>query len=187
MAKPETIARMFELLRANWPKYPFTDATTEVYSRCLKDISDQVLAAATAHCITACRFFPVIAELRQAAFDIMYGRINELTAQEAWGFLIRLANKPQTWWAGGQRYHRPELPILMKKALDAIGGWSQLAESDNYAADRARFIEAYTVFVQRERETVQMLPEIRELVVAMSLEKAIALESPETEALESPS
>lgn len=163
MARIEIISRMFALLRANWPKYPFTDATTEVYTRCLRDIPNEVLAAATAHCITACRFFPVVAEIREAAFDIMSNRVNELSAQEAWGFLIKKVNQ----------YDHPELPGLVRQALNAIGGPRRLIDSDNYAADRARFIEAYQVLAKRQRQVAQMLPEIKELTERLSLEAAI--------------
>ena len=175
MATPETIANMFELLRANWPKRPFTDGTTEVYTRCLKDIPDEILAAATAHCLTTCTFFPVVAELRQAAFDIMCDRAGQLTAGEAWALVVKTANTPESWWAGGKHHKRAPLPPQVRKALDAIGGWRRLADSDHYSSDRARFLEAYRVFAKRERETRQMLPEVRALAQSLTMDR-LALE-----------
>ena len=171
MASPETIADMFELLRANWPKRPFTDGTTEVYTRCLKDIPDGVLAAATAHCLTTCTFFPVVAELRQAAFDIIWNKAGQRTAGEAWALVMKAASMPETWWAAGEQRERPALPERVQRALDAIGGWRRLSDSDHYSADRARFLEAYGAFVTRDVETRQMLPEVRELAKALAMDR----------------
>lgn len=175
MASPETIADMFELLRANWPKRPFTDGTTELYTRCLKDIPDEILSAATAHCLTTCTFFPVVAELRQAAFDIMCNKAGQMTAGEAWAMIVKYGNMPETWWAGGKHHKRPPLLAPVQRALDAIGGWRRLSDSDHYSSDRARFLEAYGAFVKRDVETRQMLPEVRELAKALAMDR-LALE-----------
>lgn len=173
VADKRTMATMFKLLRAQWPKHPFTKMTIEVYTRCLHDIPDEILIAATAHCLTTCTFFPVIAEIRWVAFDLMCNQTESLSASEAWGLLIKAAHKPVTWWAAGEQHHRPELPRLVRKALEAIGGWSRLVDSDNYSADRARFLEAYQVFAKKEREVAQMLPEVRELAKALAMDRML--------------
>ena len=171
IADKATMTTLFKLLRANWPKYPFTKMTMQVYTRCLQDIPDEILIAATAHCLTTCTFFPVVAELRQAAFDIMCNKAGQLTAGEAWALVIKTANMPETWWAGGKHHKRPALPEQIQKALDAIGGWRRLADSDHYSSDRARFLEAYTAFVKRDVERHQMLPEVRELAKALAMDR----------------
>ena len=171
MAERKTITKMFELLRANWPKRPFTKGTMQVYTRCLKDIPDEILSAATAHCLTTCTFFPVVAELRQAAFDIMCNKAGQLTAGEAWALVVKTASMPESWWAAGERHERPKLPESVQKALEAIGGWRRLADSDHYSADRARFLEAYGAFAKRDTETRQMLPEVRELAKALAMDR----------------
>ena len=171
MATPETIADMFELLRAHWPKHPFTDMTTEVYTRCLNDIPDEILVAVTAHCLSTRTFWPRINELRQAAFDIMCNKAGQLTAGEAWAMLSRVARMPRRWGYDGRRFKRPLLPVPVQRALEAIGGWQRLSDSDNYAADRARFLEAYKAFVKRDVETRQMLPEVRELAKALAMDR----------------
>ena len=176
MATPKTIAGMFELLRANWPKHPFTDATTEVYTQGLRDIPDEVLKAATVHCITTRTFWPVVAELRQAAFDIMCNRAGQLTAGEAWALVVKTASMPESWWAAGERHERSKLPEPVQKALDAIGGWRRLTDSDHYSADRARFLEAYGAFAKRDVETRQMLPEVSALAKALAMDRKPALE-----------
>ena len=171
MAERKTITKMFELLRANWPKRPFTKGTMQVYTRCLKDIPDEILSAATAHCLTTCTFFPVVAELRKAAFDIMCNKTGQLTAGEAWAMVIKHGNMSESWWAAGEHHKRPALPEQVQRALDAIGGWRRLSDSDHYSSDRARFLEAYIAFVKRDMETHQMLPEVRELAKALTMDR----------------
>ncbi|GAG11753.1 unnamed protein product, partial [marine sediment metagenome] len=75
-----------------------------------------------------------------------------------------------------RRFKRPALPEAVEKALEAIGGWRRLSDSDHYSSDRARFLEAYTAFVKRNVETRQMLPEVRELAKALAMDR-LALEA----------
>ena len=176
MASRQTISRVFKMLKTVWPKESYGKDTLELYWRCLGDIDDDILKAATVHCITTRIFWPRIAELRQAAFDIMCNKTGQLTAGEAWALVVKTANVPESWWAGGERHERPKLPEPVQKALDAMGGWRRLSDSDNYAADRARFLEAYMAFVKRDRETRQMLPEVRRLAKALAMDGKPALE-----------
>ena len=172
MASKETIKHIFKMLDTNWPpKEPHTEETYELYWRCLGDIADDILEAATVHCVTTRTFWPRIAELRQAAFDIMCNKAGQLTAGEAWSVVVSTANMPKTWWAAGEHHKRSPLPASIQKALDAIGGWRRLSNSDNYSADRARFLEAYGAFVKRDVETRQMLPEVRELAKALAMDR----------------
>ena len=171
MASKETINRIFKMLKANWPKEPYGKATLELYWRCLGDIDDDILKAATVHCITTRTFWPRVAELRQAAFDIMCNKAGQLTAGEAWALVVKTGSLPESWWAAGERHERPKLPEPVQKALDAIGGWRRLTDSDYYSADRARFLEAYGAFAKRDAETRQMLPEVRELAKALAMDR----------------
>lgn len=171
MASPETIADMFELLRANWPKRPFTDGTTELYTRCLKDIPDEILSAATAHCLTTCTFFPVVAELRQAAFDIMCNKAGQLTAGEAWGLVDKRVRMGPIRFDGQRMLTKPPLPELIERTVASVGGWDWLRNSDNYVADRAKFRDNYKDFIKKGRDMVQMLPEVRELAKALAMDR----------------
>lgn len=175
MASKQTIRDIFDMLKENWPKQPYTKRTVDLYWRCLGDIDDNILKAATVHCVTTRTFWPRIAELRQAAFDIMCNKAGQLTAGEAWALVVKAASTPETWWVGGKRHNRKMLPKEVRKALAAIGGWRRLTSSDNYSADRARFLEAYRVSAEAERETRQMLPEVRELAKALAMDR-LALE-----------
>jgi len=171
MASKDTIKQIFGMLKANWPKEPYTKRTVDLYWRCLGDIDDDILKAATVHCVTTKTFWPRIAELRQAAFDIICNKAEQLTAGEAWALVVKAASMPESWWAGGEHHKRPALPEAIQRALDAIGGWRRLSDSDHYSSDRARFLEAYTAFVKRDVETRQILPEVRELAKALAMDR----------------
>jgi len=162
---------MFELLRANWPKHPFTDGTTEVYTQGLKDIPDRILKAATVHCITTRIFWPVVAELRQAAFDIMCNRAGLLTAGEAWTLVDKRVRTGPIRFDGERMITKPPLSELIERTVASVGGWDWLGNSDNYVADRAKFRDNYNDFIEKGRDMVQMLPEVRELAKALAMDR----------------
>jgi len=166
VATKETIAKAMRLLFANWPDQQRGKATTELYYQMLRDLPDATIEAAVRQRIASENpFFPRVGELRQLAIDIASGADSVLPAPEAWGKLLkwirRYGSGYQYWMASGPT-DPPQLPALVKKAADAIGGVSYIGTSENLTADRARFIEAYNVFLQRARERVAMLPQVRE-------------------------
>ena len=85
MATPETVSRMFVLLRANWPTYELTAETPRVYEELLADIPDRLLELAVKDCLARLTYFPKIAELREAALSILEDRLGIPTAAAAWG------------------------------------------------------------------------------------------------------
>jgi len=171
MASSETIKEIFGWLKAHWPKEPYTKDTMTVYKRCLKDLDDDLLKAATVHCISTRTFWPRVKELRDAAFDILCNRVGLLTSGEAWTLVLKYSHLPATWSVEGRRCKRPELPELVDRTLKSIGGWGRLSNSDNYAADRAKFRDNYNDFIEKGRDMVQMLPEVRELAKALAMDR----------------
>lgn len=176
MASKETIAKAMRLLFANWPDQQRGKATTELYYQMLRDLPDETIEAAVRQRIASENpFFPRVGEIRQAAIDIASGADSVMPAPEAWGKLLRWIRRYgggyQYWTASGPT-DPPQLPELVKKAADAIGGVRYIGMSENLVADRARFIEAYNVFVERERARIGMLPEVREARRALADERA---------------
>ena len=176
MATKETIAQAMRLLFANWPDQQRGKATTELYYQMLRDLPDETIEAAVRQRIASENpFFPRVGEIRQAAIDIASGADAVLPAPEAWGQLLRWIRRfgggYQIWTAEGPM-DPPALPPLVKKVADAIGGVSYIGMSENRPADRARFIEAYDIFVQRERSRIGMLPEVRAARRALAAERA---------------
>lgn len=159
MASSDVIAKMFVLFRANWPRYQFAQDTINVYARILADVPDELLEAACIDCLATCTWFPKVAEIRRAV-----GRLTittDLTAGEAWALVIKYSRIPKTVLVGDGRLYRKALPENVQRALEAIGGWEQLASSDNYVADRARFLQSYEAITRRHEERRLMLPEVK--------------------------
>jgi len=168
MASKGTVARMFALLHANWPREEYTAHTVQLYERCLGDIDDEVLEAATLQCIASKTFFPRVAEIREAAYDIICQRDELPTPYEAWGMVLRWIRLPRTIMRDGKRWGKAPLPEIVQAALDGIGGVDLVRFSDNITADRARFVQAYEGLVERRRKRVQTLPQVRELAARIA-------------------
>jgi len=145
---PEGDARLAEMIRA--------------YHMLLGDLDADLLTKAALHVVSTQTFFPSAGELRGAYFSLAEQAIGVPTAPEAWGELKRLFRR------GFSRYRVPTLEDVshprIYESLQAIGGWRMLCESDNDAADRARFVQAYETYTEREREVGRMLPEVRAAV-----------------------
>ncbi len=177
MATKETIAKAVRLIQENWADREFNlELQLRLFERMLMDLPDEAVLAAVAQRVAADNpFLPRVGEIRQAAIDIASGADAVLPAPEAWGQLLRWIRRfgggYKIWTAEGPM-DPPALPPLVKKAADAVGGVSYIGMSENRAADRARFIEAYDIFVQRERSRIGMLPEVRGARRALAAERA---------------
>jgi hypothetical protein len=62
-----------------------------------------------------------------------------------------------------------DIPPLIERAARQVGGWAYLAQADNVAADRARFLEAYERALEKRDYMARRLPQITALADAMSL------------------
>ncbi len=83
-----------------------------------------------------------------------------LSAPEAWGEVQREVRAVGHWG-------RPKLQPAVLQAVDAIGGWRHICFSENVTADRARFLEAYTLLRKREMERLQQIPAVTEVQEAL--------------------
>ena len=61
------------------------------------------------------------------------------------------------------------IPPLVEQTVRQVGGWKHLAEAENAAADRARFLEAFERTTEKGEYLARQLPEIVELAKRLSL------------------
>lgn len=123
--------------------------------RCLADLAPAALEAAVLAHISTNKWFPTIAELREATLAMLPGQ-GIPTATEAWGEVMHAFEMVGY-------YHTPEWSHpAIAKTVDAMG-WQQLCLSENGMADRAHFIKLYEVYVKRVRDDSLMLPEAKRL------------------------
>ncbi len=134
-------------------------AFISAYHRILHDINAELLDAAALELGGTSKFFPAAAELRQTAFGLKAVANGELTAGDAWG-MVRTA-------IGSHGYVRgmpDHFPPLVKRAVDAMGGWTELCMSKNGMADRAHFLKVYDTLDTRTKQETRMLPEVSNVV-----------------------
>lgn len=154
---------MFALLHANWPTEVLPDERIDLYARMLGDLSDEMLEAATLHVIASSPFFPKVADLRKAAYEIYQEEKGLPTAGEAWGEVMQQIRRVGS-------YGKPEfsLPIIAN-AVKAMGGWVMLCRSEEPMADRAHFFRVYDALAERKMRSDVMLPQVKEVAKKLSM------------------
>lgn len=162
MADRGTIKQVMIILSAAYPRFTVTADTGRVYADLLADIDDDLLIAATKQHATSSKWFPSVAELRQAAFNIRAKSRGIPSPAEAWGEVMREVRRVGSW--GTPEFSTP----LIADTVDGLGGWAALCASDNNVADRAHFLKIYGSLLERHDQDAAMLPEIRDLVAQMS-------------------
>lgn len=167
MDDDKAIAKVLIVLSSAYPRFELTEPTIRIYEELLADIPTEILQLAAKAVISESIFFPAVAELRKKAFEVMSNQQSLPSAFEAWAEVRR-------YLSDGRGHpivrHSKEWDIdpLFDKVVGYVGGWTYLATSENQAADRARFIQAYEATVQREQEGARMLPQVRELTAQLA-------------------
>jgi hypothetical protein len=158
MATAEEILKVFALLRANY-HYALKDMTAEqisdlqvLWCELLRDVDGGLLRAAALQHASTSKWFPTVAELREAAADIV-SPDHRMTAMEAWGEVARQIREIGS-------YGKPEFSNPLIRRLVTDMGWLNLCVSGMPGADRARFIEGYNALMLREKRETMELPQV---------------------------
>ncbi len=120
--------------------------------RCLGDLPLRALEAAVLMHVSTNRWFPTIAELREAALSVREGGIP--TAVEAWAEVMKAFEF--VGYYGIPQWSHPAIT----KTVDAMG-WQNLCLSENAMADRAHFMRLYETYAKRLRDEGVMLPDVK--------------------------
>ena len=171
MATREDIGKLISIIAAATPSFKLgrgVEAKTRLtemihaYHLLLGDLDADRLTEAAMHVISQGTFFPSAGELRRAYFNLEERAAGVPTADEAWAEVKSLFHR------GYSRYRPPTSETFshprVEKALQGIGGWRALCQSENDAADRARFIQAYETHTRRDQELSHMLPGVRQVI-----------------------
>ena len=133
-------------------------ASIAAYHRILHDLDAKLLDAAALELGGTNKYFPAAAELRQTAFGLKAVASGELTAGEAWGMVSN------AFGSHGLSRVPDHFPPLVKRAVDALGGWRGLCRSENGMVDRAHFLKMYASLDDRAKQETRMLPEVDDVV-----------------------
>lgn len=173
MASESQIKAVFGMLSAAYPQAGVTAATLAVYVRTLADLDPQILDAAAADCISRLKFFPTVAEIREAAAQVASLRFGPPSPGEAWAEVVSAIREVGSW--GSPSWSHPRIG----EAVRQVGGWRNLCLSENQAADRARFLEIYAEASRREAYDAVTLPEVKDLALRLAGKATSALPPPE--------
>lgn len=147
------VIAVLHLLSATYG-HMFGPDQAQAYVATLADIEADLLKAAALRFIEQNTYprIPTPGELRQHAAAIMTKAAGVVDAPAAWGEVMHQLRYAGSW-------HQPRWSNeLIAQAVEDTGGWSYLCNSENVMADRARFIQAYEIRVQRRTQDMMQLP-----------------------------
>jgi hypothetical protein len=162
MATDKNITGALGVLAAGYPNFNLTPETIRVYQRTLSDIPAEVLEQAVVQLLTTSRFFPTVAEIREACFAIMTNAAEIPSAFEAWAEAIDHCRRG--YYEG---YSHP----LIEKAVKQIGipYWQNMMVDDEMAT-RAHFFRIYECLYKRADADMKMLPAVKEFAGRYQIE-----------------
>lgn len=120
------------ILKAAFPRQQVEPETVKVYATFLQDLDGAVAEPAVKRLVTVSRFFPTIAEMREAVAE---ASVNAPTVQQAVEAVMTRSAIPVE--------ERPKLHPLVRRALDAIGGLYAIRTAESATTIRAQFRDAY--------------------------------------------
>jgi hypothetical protein len=156
MTSKNEILKLLKILAATYPGYDLGEDTPDIYYSVLKDIPFDVLKTAALDHISRSPWFPKVCELRKAAVDIAMDSRRFPNAYDAWGEMDYAIRR----WG---RDRKPDFDNPVLERTIASLGWRNLCMSTNQVADRARFIEAYNIYLQRSIDEAVTLPQVKAL------------------------
>ncbi len=162
MASETEILKIMAILTAAYPNSGANDGTIPLYARLLSDIPGELLQqAAFAHIATS-KFFPTIAELRQAALDVQEAADPLPDAHAAWGEVLREMDRVGWLTTFGEtlQFSHPLIAEVVH-----LFGWQRLCASENTVSDRAQFLAAYTARLDRYRQEARWPAEVMRFVI----------------------
>jgi|GEM_PF-965915 len=155
---PVEAAKAVALLAAAYPAARWSEQTGQIYEQMLADLDFEVAKQAVMRLVCTSKFLPTIAELREAAGDIVLGPCRN--GIDAWGDVTMAIRRVGS-------YGTPTFKDSLVGECVRIMGWRYLCLAEtSEAADRARFAELYTDLQRRQRtanlsEPGRLLPEGR--------------------------
>lgn len=137
---PETFKAGINLLTQQWPNH---QVNPDVYWHVLRGMDDEAFQRAIVACLETCKFFPVIAEIREKAMQFLnvVGAV-PVSAEEAWEQVMaaRTTYSPDHGWpvrdpgtVGSWSYGGPSpLAPLVEQAVRALGGMTYIRNAPDH-------------------------------------------------------
>lgn len=160
MTKQE-IGALIALTAANYPNMQERDLrpTANLWKEMLSDIPFDVAKAAIIKVLSTAKFWPTVAEIREAASQLTNPQI--LSSAEAWGLVVQ-ANDKYGYYRSIEGME--SLPPMVQMAVKAMGGFREICMSENPGVTRAQFMRMYEQYAAREKEMAVLPESVRELI-----------------------
>jgi hypothetical protein len=160
MATEIETLRVLKILGDIYPSFHLNSSAIEVYVQLLADIPSPALEQAALEHISRSTFFPSIAELRAATFDILEAANPIPTDYEAWAEVQ--AEIRRVGHCSQPKFENP----LASQVVQQLG-WRYLCLSENPVADRAHFVKAYQALAERQRHSARRLQVVTEFIAEL--------------------
>ena len=160
MATEIEILRLLKILGDVYPSFQLSSSAIKVYVRLLDDIPGSVLEQSALDHISRSTFFPSIAELRSAAFNIIDATDPVPNEYEAWSEV-----QLEIHHVGHISLPHFDNPITTK-VVEQLG-WRNLCLSENHVADRSHFVQAYQALAEQERISAHRLAIVTDFIASL--------------------
>lgn len=158
------IINLLAIATANFPNMQEKDMkpTAILWEKSLSDIDYQTAESALLKVLSTSRFFPTIADIREATAQITQPRV--LDAIEAWGMIVEAIRKYGYY---RQKEAMESLPVEVAEMVKRFT-WNELCLSENVETLRAQFRMAWETQSKRKKELGVLPTEIRSLIEGVS-------------------
>ena len=158
---PKEVSKLMTLAIANFPNMQEKDMdpTLVLWREMLSDMPFEVAKAALIKVLATAKFWPTIAEIREAALDVTGQK--GLTPAEAWA-LVEQADEKYGYYRADEAMK--SLPPVVQQTVRAMGGFSSISSSENPGVTRGQFMKMYEQFATREKEMAVLPANIRKMI-----------------------
>lgn len=156
------VAQALRPLAQLYPNWKAEPGVWDTYAKILADINPETLQQAIDHlCAEPREFMPVPGIIRQVAFEFQARAEGVPESYEAWEEVQKAISAVGSW--GKPEFSHP----LIEKTVNTIG-WMNLCMSENSVADRARFIQAFEQYRDRNEKDRRMLPQVSQHIAKLA-------------------
>jgi len=158
--KTDEIATLVTLALANYPGIQDKDMgpTVALWEKMLSDIPYEIAESALIKVLATARFFPTVAEIREAAASIVNPAIP--SAAEAWGEVVQAIRR--------YGYYREEeaLASLSPATAQVVRwiGWQEICICEEVDVIRGQFRRAYEEHAGNVRQEAVLPADVRQLI-----------------------
>ena len=168
MTKQE-IGALLALATANFPSMQEKDMrpTANLWSEMLSDIPFDIAKAALIKVLATARFWPTVAEIREAAAEIINPQLP--SPIEAWGEVVQAV---KIYGLYRQEEGLNSLSPITKRVVQNIG-WREICLCEQPDIIRGQFRMAYEQYTKREKEEAVLPAKVKRL--ASGRDKVLSL------------